>query len=68
VDFIQNPAIEGTQLQRKGNDLVALVFPPPLAPGQELKLRFTMRATFCRRRATDCSMWASAAPGIRISV
>jgi len=40
VDFIQNPAIEGTQLQRKGNDLVAVVFPAPLAPGQELKLRF----------------------------
>ena len=40
VDFIQNPAIEGTQLQRKGNDLVAVVFPAPLVPGQELKLRF----------------------------
>ena len=41
VDLIQNPAIEGTELGRKGNDLVALVFPAPLAPGQELKLRFT---------------------------
>jgi hypothetical protein len=41
LDFIQNPAIEGSALQRKGNDLVAVVFPAPLAPGQELKLRFT---------------------------
>ncbi len=41
VDFIQNPAIEGSELRRKGNDLVALVFPAPLLPGQELKLRFT---------------------------
>jgi hypothetical protein len=41
LDFIQNPAIEGTALDRKGNDLVAVVFPSPLAPGQELKLRFT---------------------------
>ena len=41
VDFIQNPAIEGTQLQRKGNDLVALVFPAPLVAGRELTLRFT---------------------------
>jgi len=41
VDFIQNQALEGTQLQRKGNDLVALVFPAPLVPGQELKLRFS---------------------------
>jgi hypothetical protein len=41
VDFIQNPAIEGSQRQRKGNDLVAVVFPVSLAPGQELKLRFS---------------------------
>jgi Peptidase family M1 domain len=40
VDFIQNPAIEGSQLQRKGNDLVAIVFPAPLLPGQQLRLRF----------------------------
>ena len=41
VDFLQNQPIEGTQLQRKGNDLVALVFPAPLAAGQRLKLHFT---------------------------
>jgi hypothetical protein len=41
VDFLQNQAIEGTQLQRKANDLVALVFPAPLAAGQTLKLHFT---------------------------
>ncbi|MGC2245850.1 MAG: M1 family aminopeptidase [Terriglobales bacterium] len=40
VDFIQNPAIEGTQLRRKGNDLVAVVFPSDLRNGQELKLSF----------------------------
>jgi len=40
VDFIQNPAIEGTQLQRKGNDLVAVVFPSDLKSGQELRLSF----------------------------
>jgi len=41
VDFLQNQAIEGTQLQRKGNDLVALVFPAPLRAGEEISLRFT---------------------------
>ncbi len=41
VDFIQNQAIEGSELRRKGNDLVAVVFPAPLLPGEELKLRFT---------------------------
>jgi hypothetical protein len=40
VDFIQNQALEGSQLRRKGNDMVALVFPAPLAKGQQLKLRF----------------------------
>ena len=40
IDFIQNPAMEGTALQRKGNDLVAVVFPSPLKTGQELKMRF----------------------------
>ena len=41
LDFIQNQALEGTQLQRKGNDLIAVVFPAELAPGQEVKLRFS---------------------------
>jgi peptidase M1-like protein len=40
VDFIQNPAIEGTQLRRKGNDMVAVVFPAEIKTGQELKLSF----------------------------
>ena len=40
VDFIQNPAMEGTELRRKGNDLAAVIFPAPLRAGQELKLRF----------------------------
>jgi hypothetical protein len=41
VDFIQNPAIEGTELQRKGDDLIAIVFPAELKSGQELKMRFS---------------------------
>ncbi len=41
LDFIQNAALEGTQLQRKGNDLVAVVFSAPLETGQKLKLLFS---------------------------
>jgi len=41
VDFIQNQALEGSQLRRKGNDLVAVVFPEPLKSGQKLKLTFS---------------------------
>jgi hypothetical protein len=40
VEFIHNPEIEGTQLARHGNDLVAVVFPQPLWTGQRLDLRF----------------------------
>ena len=40
IEFIHNPAIEGTQLARQGNDLVAVVFPRPLRTGQRLELRF----------------------------
>jgi len=40
VEFIHNPAIEGTDLARHGNDLVAVVFPQPLRTGQRLELRF----------------------------
>ena len=40
VEFINNTAIDGTQLARRGNDVVAVVFPEPLRVGQKLKLRF----------------------------
>jgi Peptidase family M1 domain len=41
LDFIHNQALEGTQLRRKGNDLVAVVFPAPLQSGEKLKLLFS---------------------------
>ncbi len=41
LDFIQNETLEGTQLRRKGNDLVAVIFPAPLESGKKLKLLFT---------------------------
>jgi Peptidase family M1 domain len=41
ADFIQNPAIGGSHLQRRGNDLVAVVFPAPLASTQQVRLSFT---------------------------
>jgi Peptidase family M1 domain len=41
VEFIQNPTIEGTQLARAGNDLVAVILPDPPHAGQKIKLHFT---------------------------
>ena len=40
VEFIQNPAVEGTRLARSGNDLVAVILPEPAPKGQKLSLRF----------------------------
>jgi len=40
VEFINNTAIDGTQLARRGNDLVAVVFPEALRQGQKLELKF----------------------------
>jgi hypothetical protein len=40
VEFIQNPALEGTQLARSGNDVVAVILPEPLRKGQRIILRF----------------------------
>jgi hypothetical protein len=41
VEFIQNPAIEGTQLARAGNDLVAVVLPEPPRMSQKINLHFS---------------------------
>jgi Peptidase family M1 domain len=41
LEFIHNPALEGTQLARRGNDLVAVVFPRAVHAGQKLTLQFT---------------------------
>ena len=40
VEFIQNPAVEGTRLARSGNDLVAVILPEPARKGQKISLRF----------------------------
>ena len=40
VEFIHNPAVEGTRLARSGNDLVAVILPQPASKGQKIKLRF----------------------------
>ncbi len=40
VEFIHNQALEGSQLARRGNDLVAVVFSQPLRAGQQIDLHF----------------------------
>ncbi len=40
VEFIHNPAMEGTQLSRRGNDIIAVILPQPARDGQKVELRF----------------------------
>lgn len=40
LEFIHNPALEGSQLARSGNDLVAVILPGPPKPGTKLDLEF----------------------------
>ena len=40
VEFIHNPAIEGTQISRRGNDLVVVILPEPARTAEKIKLRF----------------------------
>jgi hypothetical protein len=40
VEFIHNPAIEGSQLARRGNDVVAVILSSPMRVGQKLQLSF----------------------------
>lgn len=41
VEFIQNPAVQGGDLSRRGNDFVAVIFPKPLEPGHPVQLRLS---------------------------
>jgi hypothetical protein len=40
LEFIQNESLEGGDLARRGNDLVAVVLPRPLRAGEKLELHF----------------------------
>jgi len=41
VEFIHNPAVEGTQLARRGNDVVVVILPQAAQAGQRIDLEFS---------------------------
>ncbi len=41
IEFIHNPAMEGTQLSRRGNDVVAVILPEPARAGQKMEIEFS---------------------------
>ena len=41
LEYIQNEAVEGSEMSRRGNDIVAVVFPQPLQAGAHFPLRFS---------------------------
>jgi Peptidase family M1 domain len=40
VEYIHNPSIEGSQLARRGNNIVAVVLPSPMRLGEKFRLDF----------------------------
>jgi hypothetical protein len=40
VEFIHNPAVDGTQLSRRGNDILAVILPEAAPTGQKIELEF----------------------------
>lgn len=40
VEFIHNPAVEGTQLARRGNDILVVILPRVAKTGQQINLEF----------------------------
>ena len=40
VEFIHNPAVEGTQLSRRADDIVAVILPEPTRAGEKLDMEF----------------------------
>ncbi len=52
IDFLHNPAMEGTQLARRGNDVVAVVFPRELVAGEPMKLHFVYEGEVLSEAAT----------------
>ena len=41
LEFLQNEAIQGSEMSRRGNDIVAVIFPAPLESGAQLSMKFT---------------------------
>jgi hypothetical protein len=41
LEYIQNEAVEGSEMSRRGNDIVGVVFPQPLQAGAHFPLRFS---------------------------
>lgn len=40
IEFLQNPPVHGSQRERRGNDVVAVVLPATPAPNEKVQLRF----------------------------
>jgi hypothetical protein len=45
VEWLQNEAIEGTQLARRGNDFIAVVLPEPCKAGDQFHLHFSYQGS-----------------------
>ena len=67
VEFIHNPALEGTQLSRQGNDLVAVMLPEPATAGKKIDLEFNYGGEVLAEAGAGFFMSANEEPGIQIA-
>jgi len=66
VEFIHNQSLEGTQLARRGNDLIAVVFPQPLRAGQHINLHFVYGGDVLSEAGAGLLYVGARGPGIPI--
>ena len=52
LEFLQNESVDGTELAKRGNDLVVVVFPQPLKDGDKLQLRFEYAGAVMQQAGT----------------
>lgn len=52
IDFIQNEALTGSELEKRGNDLITVVLPKPARTDEKLALRFSYSGRVMSQAAT----------------
>lgn len=52
LEFLQNESVDGTELAKRGNDLVAVIFPQPLKDGEQFELHFEYAGAVMQQAGT----------------
>lgn len=52
LEFLQNESVDGTELAKRGNDLVVVIFPQALKDGEKFQLRFEYAGAVMQQAGT----------------